>query len=170
MQALNSPLELGLRALVILTACFPRSLNLDQVVLMDYCLLHSADFDGPVSVHPAVPARSGEIGLKRSVIEHGLQVMTRAGMVDLVATTDGVTYRASEQAAPFLRLVDSPLLAELNEIAVWSASEFDGLTTEGLRDRIRSVANAWTEQWTDDASQALLTWSESDPESGEISL
>src|SRR5262245_19300740 len=107
MQPLNSPLELGVRALIILTAAFPRSLDLDRLVLMDYCLLHSADLGGPTSVLPAVPTRGGELGIKRSVLEHGVQVMSRAGMVALVASAGGVTYTASEEAAPFLRLVDS---------------------------------------------------------------
>ncbi|WP_152690516.1 ABC-three component system middle component 2 [Jiangella alkaliphila] len=143
-------MELGLRALVVLTASFPRSFDIDRLVLMDYCLLHSADLGGPPSVLPPVPTRGGELGVKRSVLEHGVQVMARAQMVDLVATADGLTYRASEEAAPFLRLVDSPLVRSLSEIAAWAASEFSDLPTDEVRDRIRAIADRWTEQWTDE--------------------
>lgn len=152
MQPLNSPLELGLRALVVLTASFPRSFDVDRLVLMDYCLLHSADLGGPPSVLPPVPTRVGELGVKRSVLEHGVQVMVRAHMVDFVATTDGLTYRASEDAAPFLRLVNSALVNVLSDVAAWTVSEFGDLSTEDIRERIRTVADRWTEQWTEDSA------------------
>lgn len=86
MRPLNSPLELGLRTLILLNVGFPRSFDVDRLVLMDYCLLHSADLGGPASVLPPVPARGGELGVKRSVLEHGVQLMARAEMIDLVAT------------------------------------------------------------------------------------
>lgn len=147
MQPLNSPLELGVRALIILTAAFPRSLDLDRLVLMDYCLLHSADLGGPTSVLPAVPTRSGELGIKRSVLEHGVQVMSRAGMVDLVTTANGVTYRASEEAAPFLRLVDSPLVESLRSVADWAVAAFGEVPSEDIRTRLRSISDRWTEEF-----------------------
>lgn len=158
MQPLNSPLELGLRALVVLTASFPRSFDVDRLVLLDYCLLHSADLGGPPSVLPTFPTRGGELGIKRSVLEHGIQVMARAQMVDLVATGGGLTYRASEEAMPFLQLVDSPLMITLSEVAAWAASEFGDLPTDDIRDRIRTVANRWTEQWSDDFPDELPDW------------
>ncbi|MFI9411368.1 ABC-three component system middle component 2 [Nocardia gamkensis] len=156
-----------MRALVVLTASFPRSFDVDRLVLMDYCLLHSADLGGPPSVLPPAPTRNGELGMKRSVLEHGVQVMARARMVDLVATTDGLTYRASEEAAPFLRLIDSPLLVALSEIATWTASEFGDLPTDDIRDRIRIVANRWTEQWSEEFSGGLPGWFGSGPDDEE---
>lgn len=151
MQTLNSPLELGLRALVVLTASFPRALDVDRLVLMDYCLLHSADFGGPRSVLPAISMRGGELGIKRSVLEHGVQVMARAGMIDVVAATEGLSYRASEAAAPFLRLIRSPFLDRLTEVAGWAVTDFGNLSADGIRERIGLIANQWSEQWTADA-------------------
>lgn len=150
MQTLNSPLELGLRALVVLTASFPRSLTVDRLVLMDYCLLRSADLGGPESVLPAVSTRGGEMGIKRSVVEHGVQLMARAGLIDVLASTEGITYRASEAAAPFLRLVRSPLLDKLADIAGWAVADFGELPTDGIRARIRQIADRWSEEWTED--------------------
>ena len=147
MQPLNSPLELGLRTLVVLTAAFPRTFDLDRLVLLDYCLLHSADLEGPPSVLPAVPNRSGELGLKRTVLDHGVQLMARAGMVDLVTTAEGMTYRAGEAAAPFLRLLDSPLLGALEEVATWAVDEFGDLNTDQVRDRLRAVSEGWATEF-----------------------
>lgn len=163
MQTLNSPLELGLRTLVVLTASFPRQLDVDRLVLMDYCLLHSADLGGPESVLPAISTRGGELGIKRSVLEHGLQVMARARMIDVVASTEGLTYRASEAAAPFLRLVSSPLLDRLTAVALWAVTDFGDLSTDGIRERIRLISNLWSEQWTEE-SLALVEGSAWDDE------
>lgn len=151
MQTLNSPLELGLRALVILTATFPRPLDVDRLVLLDYCLLHSADLGGPASVLPAISTRGGELGIKRSVLEHGIQMMARAGKIDVVASAEGLTYRASEAAAPFLRLVSSPLLNRLTEVAEWAAADFGDLPADGIRERIRLIADQWSAEWTEDS-------------------
>lgn len=147
MQPLNSPLELGLRTLVVLTAAFPRTFDLNRLVLLDYCLLHSADLEGPPSVLPAVPNRSGELGLKRTVLDHGIQLMARAGMVDLVTTAEGMTYRAGEEAAPFLRLLDSPLLGALGEVASWAVDEFSDLNTDQVRNRLRTVSDGWATEF-----------------------
>lgn len=153
MQTLNSPLELGLRTLVVLTVSFPRELDIDRIVLMDYCLLRSEDLGGPPSVLPAIATRGGELGIKRTVLEHGIQVMLRAGLIDVVVSSKGLNYRASEAAAPFLRLVSSPLLDKLRQAAEWAVGDFGDLPTTGIRERIQLVANQWGEQWTDDSDE-----------------
>lgn len=132
---------------------------------MDYCLLHSADLGGPESVLPAISTRGGELAIKRSVLEHGIQLMARAGMIDAVASTDGLTYRASEAALPFLRLVSSPLLDRLTEVAGWAVTEFGDFSADGIRERIRLIADRWSEEWAEsrdfDGSLASLDGEES---------
>ncbi len=41
----NSPIETGIRTLAILTAVFPRSLDLQYLVYFDYLVLHSGDVE-----------------------------------------------------------------------------------------------------------------------------
>ncbi|MGP9728272.1 ABC-three component system middle component 2 [Glutamicibacter sp. 287] len=164
MNPLNSPLEIGLRTVILLTEVFPKSLDIDRLVLMDYCLLHSEDFDGPNSVQPAVSTRSGELGIKRTVLEHGVQLMMRAGMVEVEASTHGITYRASEAASPFLRLVRSPMLDQLCHVARWVGVEFSGLTNDAIRERMRMIASQWSEEWnegpTDGVVGEVLVWAD----------
>src|SRR4051794_14872448 len=121
MQTLNSPIELGVRSLIVLVSVYPRKLDLNRLVLMDYCLMHSDDLDGPQSVLPPTPVRSSELGVKRSLIDRGVQVMVRAGMVKVAATTDGILFGASEDALPFLRLLRSPHTTVLTSVAEWVA-------------------------------------------------
>lgn len=118
---------------------------------MDYCLLHSADFDGPESVLPAIATRGGELGIRRSVVEHGVQVMARAGMISVITSRDGLTYQASETAAPFLRLIGSSFMDRLMEVAEWAVSDMRSMPTSNIRNRIHQVSNQWTEQWTENS-------------------
>jgi hypothetical protein len=145
-QPLNSPIELGLRAVVLLTSMFPRRADISRLVLMDHCLLHSADLGGPESVLPAIPARGGELGVKRTVVEHGLQVMIRAGMIEAHASEAGLEYGASEEARPFLGLLESNHLRELIASAAWVVQEFGDQDESEIRDRVGEVLSRWSEE------------------------
>lgn len=164
MQPLNSPLEIGLRAVVLLTESFPQALDIDRLVLMDYCLLHSGDFDGPSSIQPAISTRSGELGIKRTILEHGIQLMVRAGMIEIEASAEGITYRASEEASPYLRLVRSSMLEQLRQVASWVAAEFSDLTNDQLRAQIGKITYQWSQEWTENYShhrvREVLAWVE----------
>jgi len=133
MQPLNSPVEVGLRTVIILLATYPRALDIERLVLMDYALLHSADLGGAPSVVPDVPTRAGEFGIKRQVVTHGIQLMATAGMVDLVATDTGICYRAGDEAASFVGALTSPLMAPLQERAAWAAKRLADLSDEEVR-------------------------------------
>ena len=74
-SAFNSPLETGVRTLALLVAAYPRSRDLHRLVQYDYLTVHSADAAGPPSLHPPLPLRSGELLVRRGIIERGLLLM-----------------------------------------------------------------------------------------------
>ncbi|TDD29239.1 threonine transporter [Kribbella turkmenica] len=145
MQILNSPIEVGVRSLVVLNTIYPQALDLTRLTLMDYCLVHSSDLGGPDSVFPEVPSRSGEFGVKRSVLSLGLQLMMRADMVDMLTTDEGLVYRAGEEAAPFLQLLRSDHVASLVRVAEWVVDEFGHLSQDQIRERMTETTSRW--QW-----------------------
>lgn len=71
----NSALEAGVRTLSVLVASHPKAHDLGRLVQYDYLTVHSADADGPPSLHPALPLRSGELLVRRGLIESGLRLM-----------------------------------------------------------------------------------------------
>lgn len=147
MEPLNSPIEVGIRILVILNASYPTGLDVNRLVLYDYSLLHSSDLGGPASIHPAVPGRSGEMGIKRTLIEQSLQILRRAQLVNVSATESGILYSASEDAAGFLEGMSNAYSHKLAERASWVNSEFLGLDDLQIRDRLASVFSAWSEEF-----------------------
>ncbi|MGW1766114.1 ABC-three component system middle component 2 [Streptomyces sp. NPDC002073] len=124
MTPLNSPLEVGMRALVLLAESHPQPLDLAQLVALDYLVLHSGEFGGPRSLHPDLPAREGELGRKRELLEQGLLVLIRAGLADIVSDEGGLMYAATETGPTFVEVLEAPYVASLRERAEWALRHY----------------------------------------------
>ncbi|MBB6118548.1 ABC-three component system middle component 2 [Nocardiopsis algeriensis] len=125
MKPLNGPLEIGVRALVLLSESHPDALDLAEIALLDYAMLHSAEFDGPPSLHPDLPARTGELALKRTIFEQALLVLIRAGLAELeTGDRTGLVYRATERGPAFVDILRAPYVLQLRERAKWAVHEW----------------------------------------------
>lgn len=144
---LNSPFEVGFRVLTLLAAAFPAHLDINRLVLLDHGLLHSADLDGPESLHPPIPVRVGELGMKRQHIEDGLHLMLQAGLAEMVAEDGGIEFRASDSAESFLRLLESDYARALHKRAGWIVAELGHIDDHSLRERMREVWSHWSEEF-----------------------
>src|SRR5580700_9480010 len=99
----NSPLECGLRTLVLLAAAKPAACDLQRLVFYDYLLVHSGDVPGgPDSIHPPTPLRSGEALVRRHWIERGLLLMISRELVIRAFSPQGIVYQASPLTLTFL--------------------------------------------------------------------
>ncbi len=143
---LNSPLEISVRVLMILTKAFPASFDINRIVLLDHGLLHSADLGGPESIHPPLPVRAGELGVKRSIVERGLQVLLRAELVNMIALETGIEYQASDNAYSFISILSSSYSSLLQDRAAWAVTHFAKLSNMELRNEMRSISGSWTEE------------------------
>ena len=85
-QTFNSPIETGVRALILLAESYPNQLDLQRILEFDYIMVHTGDVDGPPSIPPALPLRSGELLVRRQLIERGLMLMISRGLIDRSAT------------------------------------------------------------------------------------
>jgi hypothetical protein len=145
--AFNSPLETGVRALVILAAAFPRAHDLHRLVQYDYLIVHSADANGPPSLHAALPLRSGELLVRRGLIERGLQLMMSRALVRRETNRNGFFYSAEERAGPFLENLRSAYILGLRERADWVVGEFDDFSAEQLDGLTKKLFQAWTTEF-----------------------
>src|SRR4051794_17728522 len=99
----NTPIESGLRSLFVLEAVSPGECDLQRLVVYDYLLVHSDDVTGgPPALHPATPLRSGELLVRRTLVEHGLLLLIRKGLVTKKYTKTGIYYSATGHAKKFL--------------------------------------------------------------------
>lgn len=140
----NSALETGVRTLAILIACYPKAHDLSRLVQYDYLTVHSADADGPPSLHPPLPLRSGELLVRRGLIESGLRLMMSRSLVRRELHIQGFLYSADDSAASFLDNVKSPYILALRDRAEWVAATFDALSADDLASIVRRLFESWT--------------------------
>lgn len=139
----NSPLEAGVRAVCILAEAYPRALDLGMLVNLDYLTVHTGDLGGPASLHAPVPLRSGEILVRRGLIESGLALMMSRGLIERTLQNGGVFYGATDLAWPFVANLMTPYNRQLQERAAWAVAEFADVAPGELTHRLSRLFDAW---------------------------
>jgi hypothetical protein len=140
----NGPVELGLRALMLLAESYPRSLDIQRLVVLDYLVVHSGDLSGgPNSLHPASPLRAGEIAVRGNLIEKGIHLFATKRLLSRVVDEDGISYVAEELAAVFLDAISSRHGKSLRERAAWAVNMTSDLSTPEASSLLSSVIGVW---------------------------
>lgn len=156
----NGPVELGLRALCLLTTAFPDAYALQRLVVFDYFLVHSDDIEGgPEGLHPRTPHRGGEILVRRGVIQDGLSLYESRGLIERVFKNGGIFFAATDRSADFLDTLSSEYLANLRDRADWVVDSFGALGGAELDAMVRERIGTWGAEfamesvlWTEKAS------------------
>jgi hypothetical protein len=157
---LNGPLEYGVRVLVMLTEAYPEQLDINHLVLLDHSVLHTAAFGGPPSIHPSHALHAGELGVRRASVEEGLQVMLRAGLVDMRASGAGLRYEAGDEAHSFVSALASGYIADLRDRSQWVVEQFGALSEEEIRRQTAAIFGSWPDEGDNgDREEETGSWS-----------
>ena len=156
----NGPVEIGLRALCVLTTAFPTAYALQRLVVFDYFLVHSDDVEGgPAGLHPQTPHRGGEILVRRGVLQEGLTLYESRGLVKRVYKDGGIFFAATDRSADFLDTLSTEYLKVLRERAGWIVDSFGLLGDSELDAMVRDRIGTWGAEfsmesvlWIEDAS------------------
>jgi hypothetical protein len=143
----NGPLEAGLRAVAILGSAHPRSFDLQRLVAFDYLLVHTGDIGGPNSLHPPTPLQSAELLVRRKLVERALLLMMTRNLVEREFVSDGIRYRAGENAVPFLSSLTSDYLRQLTKRAEWLVKELGDKSEADFRAVMRGFFEKWVEEF-----------------------
>lgn len=145
----NSPIETGLRTLCLLTAGFPSPCSLQRLVIFDYLLVHSDDIpNGPPGLHPQTPHRSGEILVRRGLVQAGILLYQSRGLIETVYTTAGVFFAATDHSAAFLDVLRAGYVVGLRDRADWVIEKFGALTDGDLDTLVRDHIGQWGAEFT----------------------
>lgn len=155
-QTFNSPIETGVRALILLAESYPAQLDLQRILEFDYILVHTGDVHGPPSIHPALPLRSGELLVRRGLIERGLLLMISRGLVSRHATEQGFTYQAEDDAGPFLDALTTEYLRELTNRATWVVARFGEKSNAEIRAMLSDIYDQWSREFQVPEQPGLL--------------
>jgi hypothetical protein len=146
-QTFNSPIETGMRALILLATAYPVQFDLQRLLEYDYMMVHTGDVDGPPSIHPALPLRSGELLVRRQLIERGLMLMISRGLVSRHATENGFMYQAEDDAGPFLDSLNAEYLNDLKNRAEWVVDRFRDMSDQEIRFMLTRVYDQWSREF-----------------------
>lgn len=103
----NTPAEVGVRVLLILTAC-QHKMSLQRLMFYDYFALHLKDIDIKYeSLHPANPNHSSEIAVKRELIREGINLMINKGLMNVRYTKQGIFYEKNRITDSFTKMFES---------------------------------------------------------------
>jgi hypothetical protein len=139
----NSPLETGVRAVIVLDAAFPRSFDLAHLTWFDHLVVHTGDIGGPPSLHPDIPQRTGELLVRRRLVEEGLNLMRRVHLVDAHVTERGILYQAREESSAFTDSLRSDYARELKARASWLTDYLSRVSDEDIADLIAQRIDRW---------------------------
>jgi hypothetical protein len=127
-ELFNTPLEAGVRTTQLLVHAFPNAMSLDKLVVLDHIAVHTADFGGPVSLHPASPLRVAEPLVRRELVRLGLVLFKARGIIDELSSDVGFQWRAGDAAAPFIECLSSEYHTRLQECSMWTWTQFGQFT------------------------------------------
>lgn len=135
----HSSVESGLRALIVLLESYPKSYDLDRLHHYDHIIVHSKDFGGEKSLHAEIPSRSNELLVRRNIVEDGVRLLRRKGLVEQVLDPkEGILFKASDGAYSYIETLESEYIAKLRCCARWMLSQYGDLNAQELK-RIVSV-------------------------------
>lgn len=127
----NTPLETGIRLVILLTEAYPHLVSLDRLVMLDHVLVHTSDFGGPASAHPPSPYRVAEPYVRRELVQRSLILFRSRGLVREIPTSEGFLWQAGEPAAPFVECLTTAYHQLLRARAKWTIENFgDASDTE----------------------------------------
>ena len=139
----NSQLETGVRTLILLNAVYPMTYDLTKLTWLDHLVVHTGDIDGPESLHPNVPQRSGEILVRRRLIENGLILMRRLNLISAIPTENGISYQTTDEAYRIVGLMRASYAVALKNRAKWIAENICVLSEDALHNLITEKLGRW---------------------------
>jgi len=140
----NSPLETGVRSVVLLNCAYPRAFDIKEMTWLDHLVVHTGDIAGPESLHPNVPHRDGELLVRRSLVEKGLALMQRLHMIEQKYNESGIVYAALDNSASFVTLLRSDYGRALKVRAKWLIDYLSERGDEHLHEVITQKIGRWS--------------------------
>jgi predicted HTH transcriptional regulator len=143
----NTPFESGMRSLFILSTS-PKPYDLQRLTYFDYLVVHSADFpEGPPSLHPPTPLRSGEFVVRRELVRRGILLMLSRQLIEMSLNSDGFSYSGNAVSDAFIGYFKEPYFNELRERANWANQRYSLLSEEELDRVFVENLGRWTNEF-----------------------
>jgi len=148
----NTPVETGMRCLIVLQAIGTPGADLERIMYYDYLSLNTADLDGPESLHAPIPNRGVQVYARKELISRGLVLLISKELVDLRVTPEGFTYTINTSGNKFLEYFQTSYFQSLVERIGWTQSRFRELTNQQIKYYIDTNLQKWGGEFLADKS------------------
>ncbi|MDQ6481829.1 ABC-three component system middle component 2 [Dyadobacter sp. LHD-138] len=138
----NTPLEIGLRLLVLLSQS-QTQMDSEKLMYLDFLCLNTFDIGGPESLHAPIPNRGVQVFAKKELIQRGLAVMLSKELIAIIPTEKGFLYYATDAGRYFLQYFQTPYYSKLVEKSSWVVSLFDEESTQEIKKYIDDNLSKW---------------------------
>jgi hypothetical protein len=139
----NTPLETGLRTLIMLNANQSQKIDAEKLMYLDFLCLNTSDIGGPESLHAPIPNRGIQVYSRKDLIQKGLVILLSKELVDLSPTSDGFLYSINEAGKAFLNLFQTKYYHDLVARASWIFERFNGHSSSQIKAFIDSNIQRW---------------------------
>jgi len=134
---IDSEIEYGLRALVLLSELKDYEISFEKLLVFDYMLTNIHDFDTMMdSIHPNTPYRLAKIIVKRQAYKDGLNYCATKNLIDIDYTSNGILYSATSLTDSFLNSMETPYVKKLKVCAIRIRELFGSATMDMLQQLI----------------------------------
>ncbi|UTW04242.1 threonine transporter [Amphritea atlantica] len=144
----NSALETGVRSICILVVDLSNKFDIQQLLALDHIVVHTGDIENaPPSLHPNILQRSGELLVRRPLVENGLVLMESKRLVQKVITPDGFYYCATELASVFIESLTNEYIKELSQRAQWAVTMYNDYGDSLFSEIFNSAFDRWKNEF-----------------------
>lgn len=144
----NSALETGVRTICILAVNLSNKFDIQQLLALDHIVVHTGDIENaPPSLHPNILQRSGELLVRRPLVENGLILMESKRLVEKVITPEGFYYCATELASAFIESLTNEYIKELTQRAQWAVTMYDDYGDTLFSEIFNSAFERWKNEF-----------------------
>lgn len=146
---INSSLEVGLRVLILLDSNYPKTMDIDRLIIYDYLIIHTEDVEvGVKSLHPSTPHRSGELLVRRQLIQEGIRLMESRELIQRHYTSNGIVFGANLLTGPFINYFESEYSRSLKANALLIKEKFEHFNYKDLKTYVMNNLDSWGGEFT----------------------
>lgn len=138
----NSDVELATRVALILSSVEGEKFDIDELVLLDYALLYSSEFNGPSNLHPAVPNHLAEIAQRRELLPKSLLFFIKKGLIDVRYDEKGKSFCANENTNSFVSCLNSSYFIKIWERLSWLSENYDWIIQMPIMELRKGVSSS----------------------------
>ena len=136
----NTPFEMGLRMILLLSASPKNAFSVDRIVGLDFITSYAADFSLPYrNLHGDNHLKYGEIVSRRLLVQEAVKELVTRGVLN-VTVNRGYIFSISESGMKYARALKSEYAKTYKEIAKEVIKRYEDETDAGILTTIQSYS------------------------------